>query len=177
MNLLDLARAVLPDGRVGDTPTKATPDQSAELRDLIAAILANDSEADRAEALRVALADPEAALMSFRALVADIRTDTRAPAREAGPYTTAPLAERDPSDDRRTCSDCTNLTAREHRCLAAWRGERPGNAPSNFHPVIDVLGRCECYQPKPSEADQRSGAERWPYLIADTQRLQARNPP
>jgi len=32
------------------------------------AILADDTEADRAEALAVALADPEAALLSFRTL-------------------------------------------------------------------------------------------------------------
>ncbi len=47
----------------------ATPEQAAELRELVAAILHNDEE--RADVLRVALADPESALTSFRLLVAD----------------------------------------------------------------------------------------------------------
>ena len=63
----------------------ATPAQASELRELIALILASGSEADKTEALAVALADPGAALTSFRALAADIRTSTRThtPAREA----------------------------------------------------------------------------------------------
>ena len=129
----------------------ATSEQAAELRELIAPILANDSDADRAEALAVALADPDAALMSFRAMAAGLRNETRAPARE-------------PDDDRRPCTDCANLTARDKRCLAAWRGERPGNAPRDYRPTIDLPRRCECYAPKPAEPDQRNGAERWSNL-------------
>ena len=67
-------------------------------------------------------------------------------------------------DDRRPCTDCANLTAREHRCLAAWRGNRPGNAGRDYHPVIDLPRRCECYAPKSGEPDQRPGDVRWPYL-------------
>jgi hypothetical protein len=56
---------------VPDTAMRtATSAEADELRALIAAILADDSEASRAEALAVALADPDAALMSYRALAA-----------------------------------------------------------------------------------------------------------
>lgn len=143
----------------------ATPEQAAALRALVARVAASWPEAERAEALAVALADPADALTCWRALAMD-RAD--APARivyPAGPYTSAPLAERDPTDDRRTCLDCANLTATERRCLAAWRGERPSNAGRNYHPIADLLKRCECYRPQPAEADQRKGAERWPYLL------------
>ena len=55
-----------------DTLTRtATQVEADELRCLVNAILASDSEANRAEALAVALADPDAALASFRALAAD----------------------------------------------------------------------------------------------------------
>ncbi len=104
----------------------------------------NAAQPRNTEPDKVALADPDPTLMSLRALVDDSVTD----------------------DDRRCCNDCVNLTAREHRCLAAWRGERPGNAARNYHPVIDVPRRCERYKPQPSEQDQRTGAERWPYLVA-----------
>jgi hypothetical protein len=54
---------------IPDTVTwTATPAVTDEVRRLVSAILAGDSEADRAEALAVALADPEAALLCFRAL-------------------------------------------------------------------------------------------------------------
>ncbi len=99
-------------------------------------------------------------------------TGTRAPAREAGPFTTAPLAERSPDDDRRTCTDCANLSPQKGRCLAAWRGEGPNHAGREYHPITDLLGRCESYRPLASEADQRTGAERWPELVANTKRLQ-----
>jgi hypothetical protein len=47
----------------------ATAEQAAELGALVAAILPDDGE--RADVLRIALADPEAALTSFRLLAAD----------------------------------------------------------------------------------------------------------
>jgi hypothetical protein len=52
-------------------PSAATPEQAAELRELVAVILSDADDAERADVLRVALADPEAALTSFRLLVAD----------------------------------------------------------------------------------------------------------
>jgi hypothetical protein len=48
----------------------ATEGEANELRALVGALLADVSNADRAEALAVALADVDAALMSFRALPA-----------------------------------------------------------------------------------------------------------
>ena len=51
-------------------PRAATPAQADELRGLIAAILADDTDTDRAEALAIALADPDAALACYRALAA-----------------------------------------------------------------------------------------------------------
>ena len=65
MNLLDLARSAL----AAPSCRAATPAEVTELRRLIALILANASDADRAEALAVAVADPEAALVSLLALV------------------------------------------------------------------------------------------------------------
>ena len=61
----DALELVRQDGEAG---RMETPAEAEELRALIAAILAGDSEADRAEALAVALVDPEGALLSFRTL-------------------------------------------------------------------------------------------------------------
>ncbi len=56
---------------VSDAATRAaTPAEADELRALVAAFLAADTEANRAEALAVALADPDAALACYRALAA-----------------------------------------------------------------------------------------------------------
>jgi hypothetical protein len=55
-----------------DPPRRtATRTEADELRDLITLILANDTDAGRAEVLATACADPEAALMSFRLLAAE----------------------------------------------------------------------------------------------------------
>lgn len=72
MNLLDLARSALPDSLPEPSRRSATPTEASELRELVALVLANADETDRAEALALALADPEAALLSFRALAADL---------------------------------------------------------------------------------------------------------
>jgi hypothetical protein len=71
MRMLDIARAALRDR----SHNVATPEQAAELRELVAIVAASWPEAERAEALAVALADPEAALISFRALVEDLMMD------------------------------------------------------------------------------------------------------
>ena len=55
----------------------ASPGQRQELRELIAIILAGDTQAERTETLAVACADPVAALTSFRALVKDLRDSWR----------------------------------------------------------------------------------------------------
>lgn len=57
-----------------DAPKRqAMPAEAVELRELVAVVLADASDAERAEALRVALADVEAALTSLRALTHDTR--------------------------------------------------------------------------------------------------------
>ena len=125
----------------------ATAQQVAELRALVAIVAADWPESERDAALAVALADPEAALVSFRALAATATLATTATG----------------SDDRRTCRQCMNLSP-GGRCLAAWRGERIGNAGRDYSPVSDLPHRCEGYAPQPGEADQRTGLERWPAL-------------
>ena len=95
--------AVADSANDGPDPITATTEQADELRELVALILADDTEADRAEALAVAFVDPDAALTSFRALVADL--ETAPPEQDA--------------DNRRPCTDCANLTPRDRRCLAA----------------------------------------------------------
>jgi len=47
--------------------------QATELRVLVTLILAHDTDEDRAEALAIALADPEDALVSLRLLAAELR--------------------------------------------------------------------------------------------------------
>jgi hypothetical protein len=62
----------------------ATAEQAAELRELVAVILSDADDAERADVLRVALADVEAALTSFRLLAADARERMRHEARFEG---------------------------------------------------------------------------------------------
>ena len=127
----------------------------AELRRLIALILVNDIAEDHDEALAVALADPVAALASFRALVADC-PDSKV---------------RVSDDDRRQCNECANLSLRDHRCLAAWRGERPGNAARDLSPGCRATPALRMLFPKAQEPDQRPGAARWPHLIRGAQHV------
>ncbi|OGS81397.1 MAG: hypothetical protein A2Z94_04365 [Gallionellales bacterium GWA2_55_18] len=57
---------------IQDTPKrKATEVEAKELRALVAAIYAADTDDDRAEALAAALADPDDALLCYRAIVAE----------------------------------------------------------------------------------------------------------
>ena len=64
----------------------------------------------------------------------------------------------DDDDDRRRCTQCTNLSPRG-RCLAAQRGEI--DRIPKFEPIPDMLQRCGAYAPGPNDADRRSGRERW----------------
>ena len=126
----------------------ATASEAAELRALVRRVLADrPDEWDEAEA--VALADPEAALTSFRALAAEL---PRLPLPDA--------------DDCRTCLQCACLSA-TGRCLAAGRGELLAVASQRYLPVPDLLRRCEGFLPQPADLDQRPGAERWPGLTED----------
>lgn len=57
---------------IPDTPKrKPTEAEAKELRALVAAIYAADTDGDRAEALAAALADPDGALLCYRAIVAE----------------------------------------------------------------------------------------------------------
>ena len=64
--------AILAELAANDVGT-ANPGQRQELREVIAIVLEQDTEAERTETLAAACADPEAALISFRALVADLQ--------------------------------------------------------------------------------------------------------
>jgi hypothetical protein len=63
-------------------------------------------------------------------------------------------------DDRRHCSECSNLSA--GRCLAAWRGEIV--AGRQYRPIDDLPRRCEGYAPKSYDPDQRTGKQRWSWF-------------
>jgi hypothetical protein len=141
----------------------ATPDQEADLRELVGFVAADWP--DREEALAVALADPADALICFRALAHDMRP-LRAK-QPASPYTSVPLSERDPTDERRTCNDCANLSP-IGRCLAAARGKRIHASRREYYPIADLLGRCEHFSPLPNDPDQRRACDRWPHSILPT---------
>jgi hypothetical protein len=117
---------------------QATQDERLELAALLGVILPGDAEG-QAEALKIALADVDAALMSLRALAADL-----------------PPAPPDPLPALPTCESCRNLTTLRdrdgyRRCLAA---------PRRYNPAPDLGRRCENYLPAPDEPDQRMGRER-----------------
>jgi hypothetical protein len=126
----------------------ATPEQASELRALVARVANDWPEAERAEPLAVALADPADALTCFRMLEAEMAAPRKYP---EGPYTSAPLAERDPTDDRRTCMDCANLSS-IGRCRTP-----PFAAKRDYVPIPDALKRCEGYRPKPDDWGDRHG--------------------
>ena len=112
------------------------------MRALVRRVLADCPE-EWAEIEAVALADLDDALISFRALAADL-----------------PPAPPDPLPALPTCETCRNLTAlrdREgyRRCIAATR---------RYNPVPDIGRRCENYLPARDDPDQRTGRERWPWL-------------
>jgi hypothetical protein len=135
---------------------RAVARQEAELRRLIPLVLA-DAPHEQLEALAVALADPEAALESYRLLAADL----------------AHAAPNLPTDDRRPCNQCRNLSD-DAQCRAAWRGEPLGFfAPRIYHPVVDLPQHCAGLSPFSDDPDQRPGRERWPSLLAV--RTEARN--
>ncbi len=84
------------------------------------------------------------------------------------------------TDDRQTCAACAHLDPHQpadytdknrvlilgtRRCRAAARRELPFVASRVYSPVLDVPRRCEGFKPKPGDADQRNGRERWPSLL------------
>ena len=139
--------------------TAITPEQAAELRRIVPEVCRLCGEADPDGALAIALADPEAALTCYRALLPELtHADSTAGA-------TANVR-----DDRRTCISCANLSP-GGLCHAAWRGESfgPGMAVArDWAPAMtDRPQRCLAYRPGPDESDRRIGRERWPWLRAE----------
>ena len=66
-------------------PSMATPAQEAELRRLVALVAADWPDREQVEALAVALADAEDALICFRALAAGLADRTRPMTSDAAP--------------------------------------------------------------------------------------------
>lgn len=91
-----------------------------------------------------------------------------------GPYLSAPshfLLGRN-GDDRRACRDCANLSP-IGRCLAAARGNRGTDAGRSGFPIDDLLRRCAGFAPGADDSDRRPGAERWPGMVEDAERVRA----
>lgn len=139
-------------GTVGADPIQDLPKRKPidaevkELQALVATIYQGDTEADRAEALAAALADPDIALLCYRAI--------------AG---TPSLVIATGADDRRCCIQCRNL--RGGVCSVA-RAEADALVVANrrYRPVSDLRRRCEGFRPDDDDPDQRPGSQRWPGL-------------
>lgn len=128
--------------RTQRTPTEP---EAKENTALALAVFAGDSDVDRNEALAVALADPDGALLCYRTI-----------AEERG------LALPATDDDRRRCTQCLNLRGRV--CSVAIPGGLV-SAIRGYQPMRDVLQRCAGYLPDATDNDQQTGNERWPVLI------------
>lgn len=130
--------------RTQRTPTQA---EAKEITALVLAVFADDSRRNinGNEALAVALADPDGALLCYRTI-----------AEERG------LALPDADDDRRRCTQCLNLRGRV--CSVAIPGGLV-SANRGYQPMRNVLQRCAGYLPNETDNDQRTGNERWPGLI------------
>lgn len=147
--------AILAELAANDAAEGATREQATELRELVGIVAADWPDDERAEAIAAALADPDAALVCFRALAAE-RGRATADRQEPAPA------------DMRPCADCANFTP-SGRCLAAWRGEPfgAGIATSRTWTPAEPERpqRCGAYSPGPNDPDKRTGRERWPYLF------------
>lgn len=122
-------------------PSKA---EAAEITALVNAVFSDDTDDDRAEALAVALADPDGALLCYRTIAED-----------------RGIAISETEDDRRTCSQCLNLQGRT--CAIA----KPGglvSANRGYQPATGTLQRCAGYLANAFDRGQRPGRERWPGL-------------
>ncbi|MDP2830383.1 MAG: hypothetical protein Q8O37_17490 [Sulfuricellaceae bacterium] len=137
-----IAAEPLPERYAVTVTPKVTPEQETELRALVAAVGVADgfTHAEQQEALDLALGDPDAALVSYRAM-----------AIEQGI-----ILDR---DDRRRCDQCANLSP-GGKC-AAWQAV---GAMRGYSPVRDIPRRCEGYAPGPDDPDKRGGLERWPWI-------------
>lgn len=155
--------AILAELAANDAAEGATREQATELRELVGIVAAHWPNDERTEALAAALADPDAALVCFRALAAECRGAT------AGRQEPAPA-------DMRSCVDCASYTP-SGRCLAAWRGESFGAGIATSRTWTPALPerpqRCGAYAPGPNDHDKRTGRERWPFLFTGGKNVQA----
>ncbi|MFZ4538703.1 MAG: hypothetical protein ACOYNV_20575 [Propionivibrio sp.] len=108
------------------------PDEAEQLRKLVQYVYQNDSEGDRNEALDAAMADVDAAIECYKAVVLE---------RGLTPVI---------ADDRRTCRQCSNLSytgacsaAKPGGALSAVKGYRPGAL------WLENPHRCEAFEGKP----------------------------
>ena len=143
--------AILAELAANDPAPVATPEQAAELRELVGIVAVDWPDVERAEVIACALADPVGALTCFRALV-------------AGRHPAENTAREQRDDGMRTCVECAYLSP-GGRCLAAFRGDLPGY-PRSYSPALtDRPQRCAGYAPGPDDPDRRTGRERWPLLL------------
>lgn len=157
--LTDDQRAAIQQNRVGIVA--ALEAECAELTALVRRVCAAYAcpPEEVADALRVALADPVAALECFR------RMADQLDAEQADTQPDAP----DHDDNRITCRQCARRNP-AGLCEAAHDGRVVG-VPRRYSPAPDQRRRCEGFAPLYGIADRRTGAERWPWL-ADTLKRQ-----
>lgn len=87
------------------------------------------------------------------------------------PATDAGIAARErEGDNRRRCSECSNLGERGV-CLAAQRGQIA--ASRSYTPIRDLLRRCEGFAPLPTDPDQTQGRIKWAWLRDDAKHKDA----
>lgn len=131
------------------THRPATAAEAEELHGLVNAVLT--APADRAEAMRAGLGDIEAALTCYRALAV-----------AAG---TAVSSDVEPTD-MRSCRQCAALTW-DGYCLQAAKGVPLGYPVARkYQPTMpDRPQRCAGYLPGPDDPDQRTGAQRWAWML------------
>ena len=68
-----------------------------------------------------------------------------------------------PPDDRIRCPTCASLRA-DGMCQAAEQGQLSHTA-GRYRPDLDVPHRCVGYRPLRGDSDQRTGRERWGWLV------------
>lgn len=100
-------------------------DEVTELKRLIGAVYRDGTESDQREALDTALAEPELALICYRAIAAE--------------HGTTPADD----DDRRTCRQCASLTYGGICSVAAPGGVVSANR--GHRPAPDLSQRCDAF--------------------------------
>jgi len=121
--------------------------ETAELRALIQAVLA-DTPDEWDERHRIAYADPDSALISWRSLVVGM----------------PPIVP--PFPDPPTCRQCLNLSRCRKPPQIDYAASRGTLTSPPYDLAMDVGLRCGGYRPSAADPDQRPAWERWPELPA-----------